>query len=69
VSARRISLYNFAYEPLKTTKKSNFNTSIVKKSKKSCEDYVKEFAGSTQNHKKIIETPNQPIETKNSYKK
>jgi hypothetical protein len=23
--------------------------------------YLKEFAGSTQNHKKIIETPNLPI--------
>jgi hypothetical protein len=28
-----------------------------------------EFAGSIQNHKKIIETPNQPIKIKNSSKK
>jgi hypothetical protein len=28
------------------------------------EGYPTEFAGSTQNHKKIIETPNKPIKTK-----
>jgi hypothetical protein len=31
--------------------------------------YPKEFAGSTQNHKKIIRTPNQPIETEKFTKK
>jgi hypothetical protein len=52
VSERRLSIFNFVWGLLKATKKKNKNT------------YPKKFASSTQNHKKFIETPNQPIETK-----
>jgi hypothetical protein len=45
-----------------------FNTSKVKKNKNTFEIYPIKFAGSTKNHKKIIETPNQPIETKEKLK-
>jgi hypothetical protein len=41
-----------------------FSTSKVKKGKNSYGGYATEFAGSTQNPKKIIETPNLPIRTK-----
>jgi hypothetical protein len=44
--------------------KSIFITSKVKKKTKySCGIYPTEFEGSTQNHKKIIKTQNQPIKT------
>jgi hypothetical protein len=36
----------------------------VKKTKNAFGIYPKKFASSTQNHKKIIKTPNQPIEIK-----
>jgi hypothetical protein len=42
---------------------------MKKKSKYFYRVYLAEFAGSTQNHKKIIENPNQPIETKKILKK
>jgi hypothetical protein len=38
----------------------------VKKNKDTYGIYPTTFANSTQNHKKIIETPNQPIELKKS---
>jgi hypothetical protein len=44
--------------------KSIFNTSKVKKNKDTYGIYLRKFASSTQKHKKIIETPNQPIEIK-----
>jgi hypothetical protein len=49
--------------------KSKFSTSKVKKANNSYGVYLAEFVSSTQNHKKMIETPNQPIETKNFLKK
>jgi hypothetical protein len=39
---------------------------VKKKTKNTFEIYPTKFAGSTKNHKKIIETPKQPIETKKS---
>jgi hypothetical protein len=44
--------------------KSIFNTPKVKKNKDTYGIYPTKFASSTQNHKKVIETPNQPIEIK-----
>jgi hypothetical protein len=44
--------------------KSIFITSKVKKTK----IHPTKFASSTQNHKKIIQTPNQPIEIKKKLK-
>jgi hypothetical protein len=46
-----------------------FSTSKVKKAKNSYGGYRTEFAGSTRNSKKIIRTPNLPIETKIFLKK
>jgi hypothetical protein len=45
--------------------KIEFRSLKVKKN----QNFMWEFAGSTQNHKKIIEMPNQPIETKMFSKK
>jgi hypothetical protein len=42
--------------------KSIFNTPKVKKTKIHYGIYPTKFASSTQKHKKVIETPNQPIE-------
>jgi hypothetical protein len=53
VSARRLSIYNIVL-------KKKFS---ISKMKRSYEGYPTEFAGSTQNHEKTIETPNQPIKT------
>jgi hypothetical protein len=44
--------------------RSIFNTSKVKKNKDTYGIYPTKFASSTQKHKKVIETPNQPIEIK-----
>jgi hypothetical protein len=44
--------------------KSIFNTPKVKKNKDTYGIYPTKFASSTQKHKKVIETPNQPIEMK-----
>jgi hypothetical protein len=45
--------------------KSMFSTAkMKKKTKNSYRIYLTEFAGSTQNHKNIIGTPNQPVITK-----
>jgi hypothetical protein len=44
--------------------KSIFFTSKMKKTKNSYEIYPTEFAGSTQNNKKDIRTPNLPIKMK-----
>jgi hypothetical protein len=41
-------------------RKSIFNTPKVKKKKDTYEIYPTKFASSTQKHKKVIETPNQP---------
>jgi hypothetical protein len=43
-------------------KNSIFNTPKVKKNKDTYGIYPKKFANSTQKQKKVIETPNQPIE-------
>jgi hypothetical protein len=48
--------------------KSIFNTPKVKKNKDTYGSYPTEFAGSTQKHKKVIKTPNQPIEIKKNLK-
>jgi hypothetical protein len=86
VSARILSIYNFAWELLKATN-MQAESKILKKilehqiyqskqktSKKNCVSYLKvvrgqkyartEFAGPTQNPKKIIGTSNQLIRTK-----
>jgi hypothetical protein len=44
--------------------KSIFNTPKVKKNKDTYGIYPTKFASSTQKNKKVIETPNQPIEIK-----
>jgi hypothetical protein len=41
-----------------------FNTPKVKKNKDTYGFYPTKFASSTQKHKKVIETPNSPIEIK-----
>jgi hypothetical protein len=64
VTARRLSIYNFVWGLLKATKKNKFNTPKVKKNKDTYGIYPTKFASSTQKHKKVIETPNQPIEIK-----
>jgi hypothetical protein len=45
--------------------KSIFNTSKEKENKDTYRIYQTKFASSTQKHKKVIQTPNQPIEIKN----
>jgi hypothetical protein len=40
----------------------------VKKNKDTYGIYPTKFASSTQKHKKVIETPNQPIETQKNLK-
>jgi hypothetical protein len=49
--------------------KSIFNTAKVKKNKDTYGIYPTNFASSTQKHKKVIETPNQPIEIQKIYNK
>jgi hypothetical protein len=66
VSANRLSIQKISWRLLKTTKKVNSIVQKLKRVKNSYEVYLIEFACSTQNNKKIIETPNQPIEKKNS---
>jgi predicted nucleic acid-binding protein len=61
VSARRLSIYNFAWELLKATKKVYL---IPQKNKDTYGIYPTKFASSNQQHKKVIEKPNQPIEIK-----
>jgi hypothetical protein len=56
VSARRLSIYNFVWILLQSTKKVYGI-------------YPTKFASLTQKHKKVIETPNQPIEIKKIAKK
>jgi hypothetical protein len=56
VSARRLSIYNFPWGFLKATKKVYL---IPQKG-----TYPKKFTSSTQKYKKVIGTPNQPIEIK-----
>jgi hypothetical protein len=70
VSARRLSIYNFVWRLLKATKKTYLIPQIKEylviqkcKETKNCRSYPTEFAGSTQNLKKIIRTPNLPIRT------
>jgi hypothetical protein len=60
VSARRLSIYNFAWGLLKATKKVYFIPQKWKKTK----IHMGTYGSSTQKHKKVIETPNQPIEIK-----
>jgi hypothetical protein len=43
---------------------SIFNTATVKKNKDIYGTYPTKFASSTQKHKGVIETPNQPIKIK-----
>jgi hypothetical protein len=64
VSARKLSIYNFARGLLEGHQKSIFNTPKVKKNKDTYGIYPTKFASSTQNHKKVVEIPNQPIEIK-----
>jgi hypothetical protein len=51
-------------ETPKSHQKSIFNTPKVKKNKDTYGIYPTKFASLTQKHKKVIETPNQPIEIK-----
>jgi hypothetical protein len=60
VSARRLAIYNFAWGLLKATKKYPKS----EKNKDTCRIYPTKFESSAQKHKKVIETPNQPIEIK-----
>jgi hypothetical protein len=53
----------------KISNKSMFSTSKVKRRQKIVWGYRTEFAGSTQNPKKIIRTANLPIKTKVFLKK
>jgi hypothetical protein len=64
VSARRLSIYNFAWELLMATTKVYLIPQKWKKNKDSYGIYPTKSASSTQKHKKVIETPNQPIKTK-----
>jgi hypothetical protein len=50
VSARRLSIYNFAW--------------VLLKAKNTDGTYPTKFASSTQKHKKAIQTPNKPIDIK-----
>jgi hypothetical protein len=63
VSARRLSIYNFVWGLLKATKKV-YLIPQKRKNKDTYGFYPIKFANSTQKHKKIIKTPNQPIEIK-----
>jgi hypothetical protein len=54
VSARRLSIYNFAY----------LIPQSAKKPKNTYGTYPTKFASSTQKHKKAIKTPNKPIDIK-----
>jgi hypothetical protein len=58
----------FCMETPEYHQKSKISTSKVKKAKNSYRIGLMEIAGSTHNNKKIIETPNSPIETKTSLK-
>jgi hypothetical protein len=66
VSARRLSIYNFAWGLLKATKKVYLIPQKWKNNKDTYGFYPTKFASSTQKYKKVIETPNQPIEIKKS---
>jgi hypothetical protein len=69
VSARRLSIYSFAWGLLKATKKVYLVSQNWKGANNSYGGYPTEFAGSTQNSKKIIGTSNQPIRKKSFQKK
>jgi hypothetical protein len=60
---------NQTIEIKKISNKSMFSTLIKKRRQKFKWGYPTEFAGSTQNPKKIIGTPNLPIKTKKFSKK
>jgi hypothetical protein len=62
VSARRLSIYN------PKSLKKYWNTKSINQNKKNLKKNC-EFAGLTQNPKKVIGTSNQPIKTKNFPKK
>jgi hypothetical protein len=64
VSARTLSIYNFAWRLLKAIKKVYLIPQKWKKNKDTYTFYPTKFASSTQKHKKVIETPNQPIKIK-----
>jgi hypothetical protein len=51
-------------ETPKSHQKSIFNNPKVKKNKDTDGIYPTKFASSTQKHKKVFKTPNQPIEIK-----
>jgi hypothetical protein len=69
VSASRLSIYNFVWGLLKATKKVYLIYPKVKKNKDTYGIHPTKFASSTQKHKSIVETPNQPIKSKIFLKK
>jgi hypothetical protein len=69
VSIRRLSIYNFVWGPLKATKTVYLIPQKWKKNKDTYGIYPTKFASSTQKHKKVIETSNQPIEIKKKISK
>jgi hypothetical protein len=63
VSARRLSIHNFAWGFLKATKKVYLIPQKWKKKTKIHMEPIRQmFASATQQHKKVIETPKKPIE-------
>jgi hypothetical protein len=69
VSARRLSIYNFAWGLLKATKKVYFVPQNWEGANNSYGGYPNKYASWTQNPKKIIGTQNPPIKTKHFLKK
>jgi hypothetical protein len=64
VSARRLSIYNFVWRLLKATKKVYLKYPKSEKNKDTYGIFLTKFASSTQKHKKVLKTQNQPIEIK-----
>jgi hypothetical protein len=67
VFARRLSIYNFVWTP--GGHKKVYLIPQQCKKQETYGIYLTKFASSTRNHKKIIETPNQPIEIKKTSNK
>jgi hypothetical protein len=57
-------MYTFAWGLLKATKKVYLIPQKGQQNKDTYRIYPTKFASSTQKHKKVIKTPNQPIEIK-----
>jgi hypothetical protein len=66
VSARRLSIYNFVWGLLKATKKVYLIPQKCKYTKIHMGSIRQSLQAQPKNIKKVIETPNQPIEIKKS---